>query len=92
MQLPTINGTNPHKINEFYDNFITRVKKINGYPRFTFNKLAGITGDLVRTDKNWENWTFSELIKGLTKWNEINPVNVDQQRQLPKKSRLLQAR
>ena len=52
MQLPTINGTNPHKINDFYDNFITRVKKINGYLIFTFNKLAGITGDLVRTDKN----------------------------------------
>ena len=67
MQLPTINGTNLHKINGFYDNFITGVTKINSYLRLTFNKLAGITGDLVRTDKNWENWTFPELIEGLTK-------------------------
>ena len=33
-----------------------------------------------------------ELIKALRKWIERNPINVDQQKELPKKDKLLQTR
>ena len=101
MQLPTINGTNLQKINEFYENLITHVntldtmnklQNINGYVRFSLDKLTGIRGDLIRTDDNWKNLEFPELVKALRKWTERNPANVDQHRELPKKDRLLQAR
>ena len=59
---------------------------------FTLDKLAGIRGDLVRSDNNWKNWEFPELIEALRKWTERNPTDVDQRRELPKKDRLLQAR
>ena len=101
MQLPTINGTNPQKINEFYEKLVTHVntldtmgklQSINGYVRFTLDKLAGVRGDLVRTDDNWQNWEFREFIEALKKWTERNPVNADQQKELIKRDKLLQAR
>ena len=53
MQLPTINGTNSQKINEFHENLIThvhtlnlmeRLQNISRYVRFTFDKFAAIRG------------------------------------------------
>ena len=47
-------------------------------------------GDFVRTDDSCKNWGFLKLIKGLKKWTESNPLNVDQRKESPKKERLLQ--
>ena len=64
MALPTINNTNPYKIHGFYKRLVTHIntldtmdklKEINGYVRFTLDKLCGIRADLVRTDDNWQN-------------------------------------
>ena len=42
--------------------------------RFTLDKLCGIRADLVRTDDNWQNWGFNELIEAIRKWTERNPT------------------
>ena len=64
MALPTINNTNPYKIHGFYKRLVTHIntldtmdklKEINGYVRFTLDKLCRIRADLVRTDDNWQN-------------------------------------
>ena len=44
-----------------------KLNKINGYVRFTLDKLCGIKADLVRTDDNWQNWGFNELIEAICK-------------------------
>ena len=83
MALPTINNTNPYKIHDFYKRLIThintldtmgRLREINGYVRFTLDKLCGIRGDLVRTDGNWQNWGFNEQFEAIRKWTERNPI------------------
>ena len=51
-----------------------KLNKINGYVRFTLDKLCGIKADLVRTDDNWQNWGFNELIEAICKCTERNPI------------------
>ena len=51
-----------------------KLKEANGYVRATIDKLEGIRGDLVRTDDNWQEWEFPQLIEALRKWTERNPV------------------
>ena len=79
MVLPTINNTNSYKIHDFYERLIAHIntpetmgklKEINGYVRFTLDKLCGIRADLVRIDNNWQNWGFNELIEAIRKWSE----------------------
>ena len=76
MVLPTINNTNSYKIHDFYERFIAHIntletmgklKEINGYVRFTLDKLCGIRADLVRIDHNWQSWGFNELIEVIRK-------------------------
>lgn len=83
LSLPTICGTQPLKIYEFYEKLVTSVqsletlgklKEVNGYVRATIDKLEGIRGDLVRTDDNWQEWEFPQLIEAMRKWTERNPV------------------
>ena len=83
MALPTIKNTNPYKIHDFYKRLIIHIntldtmgklREINGYVRFTLDKLCVIRGDLVRTDDNWQNWGFNELIEAIRKWTERNPI------------------
>ena len=59
--LPVITGTNPTRINEFYEKLVTNIqtlesmgkeKDIRGYVRLTLDKLPGIRADLVRLDDN----------------------------------------
>ena len=61
MGLPVITGTNPTRINEFYEKLVTNIqtlesmgkeKDIRGYVRLTLDKLPGIRADLVRLDDN----------------------------------------
>ena len=42
--------------------------------RLTLDKLCGIRADLVRTDDNWQNWGFKELIEAIRKWTERNHI------------------
>ena len=50
-----------------------KLKEVNGYVRATIDKLEGIRGDLVRTDDNWQEWEFPQLIEAMRKWTERNP-------------------
>ena len=83
MVLLTTNSTNPCKIHDFYKRFIahistldtmSKLNKINGYVEFTLHKLCGIRAELVRTDDNWQNWGFNELIEAIRICNERNPI------------------
>ena len=86
MGLTVITGTNPTRINEFYEKLVTNIqtlesmgkeKDIRGYVRLTLDKLPGIRADLVRLDDNWQEWGFPQLVEGLRKWCERNPVPLD---------------
>ena len=61
MALPTKSNNNSYKIHDFYERLIVHIntldtmgklKEINGYVRFTLDKLFGIRADLMRTDDN----------------------------------------
>ena len=89
ISLPTIHGTNPGKIHEFYEKLVTdvqaletmgKLREMNGYVRMTLDKLIGIRADLVRTDDNWQEWKFTHLVEALRKWTERNPLRMDQER------------
>ena len=56
------------------------------------DELSGIRADLVRTDDNWKNWKFYELLESLRKWTERNPIpaHFKHQKEHPKNDRLLQ--
>jgi len=87
MSLPTIHGTNPNKILEFYEKLCSNVQsletmgklgEVNGYVRMTLNKLEGIRGDLVGTDDDWQEWKFPQLLKALRKWTVRNPPTLEE--------------
>ena len=89
ISLPTIHGTNPGKIHEFYEKLVTNVqaldtmgklREMNDYVRMTLDKLIGIRADLVRTDDNWQEWKFTHLVEALRKWTERNPLPMDHER------------
>lgn len=80
--LPVIQGSNPNKIHEFYEQLLQSVqsletlgklREVNGYTRTTLDKLEGIRGDLVRLDDDWEDWDFPKLVNALQKWTQRNP-------------------
>ena len=82
MSLPLIYGANPNKVSQFYEKLCSNVQaletmgklgEVNGYVRMTLNKLEGIRGDLVRTDDDWQEWRFPELVEALRKWTIRNP-------------------
>lgn len=82
--LPTVQGSQPSKIHEFYENLVTnaqaletmgKIKEINGYVRVTLDKLPGIRADLVRLDEDWQDWDFPRMIEALRKWCDRNPVH-----------------
>ena len=52
---------------------MNKLKEINGYVRLTLNKFLGIRSDLVRIDKDWQEWTFLQLVDALRKWTTRNP-------------------
>ena len=70
--LLSISNTNVVRIHDFYARLLTNVNalgtlgklnEINGYVRLTLDKLSGIRADLVRTDDNWKNWSFTNYWK-----------------------------
>ena len=87
MSLPTIGGTQPARIHDFYEKLLFNVqsletmrklREVNGYVRMTIDKLPGIRGDLVRTDDSWREWNFPKLVDELRKWTERNPIQFKQ--------------
>ncbi|XP_068674565.1 uncharacterized protein [Montipora foliosa] len=87
MSLPTIGGTQPARIHDFYEKLLFNVQsletmgklqEVNGYVRMTIDKLSGIRGDLVRTDDSWREWNFPKLVDELRKWTERNPIQLKQ--------------
>ena len=83
MSLPTINGSQPNKIHEFYEKLLFNVQsletmgklqEVNGYVWMTIDKLPGIRGHLVRMDDSWREWNFPQLVDELRKWTERNPI------------------
>ena len=86
MSLPTIHGTNPNKILDCYEKLSSNVLsletmgkygEVNGYVWMTLNKLEGIRGDLLRTDDQWQEWKFPQLVAVLRKWKVRNPPKCD---------------
>ena len=82
MSLPHISNSNPYKIHEFSEKLLSSVqaletmgkrKEINGYVRITLDKLQGIRADLVRTDDDWQDWKFPQLVEALENWTCRNP-------------------
>ena len=79
--MPVINNSNPGRIHSFYEKLVTSVQSlesigklqnINGFVRHTLDKLSGIKPELVRSDDDWQEWTYVELVEALRKWTERN--------------------
>ena len=79
MALPSVSGSNPVKIHQFYDKLLFnvqaletlgRLQDVNGYVRMSLDKLEAIRGDLVRTDDDWQDWDFPKFVTALRKWTE----------------------
>ena len=98
LDLPNITGTNPHKVAEFHDKLshsvqaletMKKLHEINGNVLMTLDKLAGIRGNLVRTDPEWELWDFVKSVHALRQWVKRNPVvsndNRDREENIRKK-------
>lgn len=83
MGLPTVTGTNPKKIDEFYKTLqynvqsletLGKLKDVAGNVRAVLDKLKGIKADLVRGHESWQDWNFAQLLQALKRWKDINPV------------------
>ena len=83
LDLPTITGTSPHKIAEFYEKLIHcvqaletmgKLEQISGNVFMSLDKLSGIRGDLVRTDLEWKSWDFIKLSEAIKHWVKRNPA------------------
>ena len=51
-----------------------KLQNINGFVRHTLGKLSGTKSELVRSDDDWQEWTYVELVEALKKWTERNLV------------------
>ena len=83
MNLRTIQGGNPVRINEFYEVLVRNVQafetmgpleSVNGYTMLLLDRLPGIRSELVRDDDYWQDWKFPELVESLRRWTERNPA------------------
>ena len=77
--LPTIHQPIVFKIHEFYERLAINVQsldtmnkldEIKGYVRLTIDKISCIRADLVRTDEDWQDWDFRNLLEALRKWTD----------------------
>ena len=94
ISLPTLHGSNPNKISEFYEKLLLSVQaletmgkltEVNGYVRLTLDKVEGIWGD-----DDWRDWKFPQLVEALQKWTERNPSKPEER--ITEKSQLPSAR
>ena len=86
LALPHIPGSQPARIEDFYGKLLSNVqeletlgklREISGYVQMMIHKLVGISGDLERTDDDWQEWEFPQLVLPLRKWTERNPQKQD---------------
>ena len=84
--LPATAGTNPVRINEFYEKLMTsfqsldtmgKLREINGYVWSAIDKLPGTRVDLVRTESDWQNWDFGQFVEQLRQWTERNTISFE---------------
>ena len=84
ISLPTVPGTDAKKINRFFETLVAntqtletmgKLKEVKGFVRSTLDKLPGIRADLVRSDDDWQEWGFSEMVEALRKWCVRNPIS-----------------
>ena len=63
MALPSVSGSNPAKIHQFYDKLLFnvlaletlgRLQDVDGYVGISLDKVEAIRGALVRTDDDWQ--------------------------------------
>ena len=92
--LPTVTGSQPNKIHEFYETLVTSVQsletlgkltQVSGYVRMTLDKLEGIRSDLVRTDDSWQEWKFPNWLKHYG--NGRNEIHLSKKRKWRNQSR-----
>jgi Arc/MetJ-type ribon-helix-helix transcriptional regulator len=83
LDLPYTPSTSPKKIHEFYERLaysvqsletLKKLEAVNGTVSMTLEKLPNIRGDLVRSDPEWERWTFVQFTEALRLWTRRNPV------------------
>ena len=74
LDLPYTPSTSPKKIHEFYEKLaysvqsletLKKLEAVNGTVLMTLEKLPNIRGDLVRSDPEWEQWTFVQFTEAL---------------------------
>ena len=74
ISLPTIHGSDAKNINRFFETLVAntqtletmgKLKEGKGFVRSTLDKLPGIRASLVRSDDDWQEWGFSEMIEVL---------------------------
>ncbi len=103
MNLPVITGYQPSEVHEFYKTLLFNVqsletlgklKDVKGNVRFVIDKLKGIKSELVRGHSGWQDWDFTQLVKALKMWKDINPIepNDDNKKKQPLKTRHFQTR
>lgn len=103
MNLPTITGSQPSKVHEFYKTLLFNVQSletlgklqdVKGNVRCVIDKLKGIKADLVRGQSGWQEWDFTQLVKALKQWKDINPIesNDENKKRPPMVSRHFQTR
>ena len=92
MDLPILTSSNSTKIHEFYEMLVNSVQsletmgkldQIQGYVRRTLDKLPAIRSDLVRLDKDWQDWDFALFVGALGEWTERNPKHQPPRHQPP---------
>ena len=54
---------------------MNKLSQVDGNVAMTLDKLPAIHGDLVRTDPDWERWTFSQFSEAVRQWTKRNPVD-----------------
>ena len=89
MGLPTVTGTSPKKIDEFYKTLqynvqtletLGKLKDVAGNVRAVLDKLKGVKADLVRGHSGWQDWDFRHLKDGkITRLKKARPRNLANQ-------------
>ena len=79
--LPVVQNSHPNCTHDFYEKLVirgqaldtmNRLKEINGYVKWTLDKLPGICADLVRIDEHCQDRIFLQFIDVLRKWTTRN--------------------
>ena len=82
LKLPKISTLNLKQIHKFYHMLNVNVNSLKSLGKLdtteilvckTLEKLEPIKSDLIRTDSNWQNWGFEDLLQALQDYTLRNP-------------------